>query len=88
MGHADIATTMVYVHHMPQLDAADKPSRLVSAAESVPRLRPVSGHVRNTNAEPDEAPETESGSGAAIIEWARQDSNLGPTDYESAALTS
>jgi hypothetical protein len=21
------------------------------------------------------------------VEWARQDSNLGPTDYESAALT-
>jgi len=24
MGHADIATTMVYVHHVPQADAADK----------------------------------------------------------------
>jgi integrase len=27
MGHADIATTMIYVHHVPQLDAADKLSR-------------------------------------------------------------
>jgi integrase len=27
MGHADIATTMIYVHHVPQLDAAEKLSR-------------------------------------------------------------
>ncbi len=38
--------------------------------------------------EPDEAPKAEAGSGAAIVEWARLDSNQGPTDYESAALTS
>jgi integrase len=29
MGHADIQTTMVYVHHVPQNDAADKLSRLL-----------------------------------------------------------
>jgi integrase len=33
MGHADIATTMIYVHHVPQIDAADKLSELVSAAQ-------------------------------------------------------
>ena len=27
-------------------------------------------------------------SDSGVLEWARQDSNLGPTDYESAALTS
>ena len=27
MGHADIATTMIYVHHAPQHDAADKLSK-------------------------------------------------------------
>jgi integrase len=27
IGHADIATTMIYVHHVPQLDAAEKLSR-------------------------------------------------------------
>lgn len=27
MGHADIATTMIYVHHVPQLDAAEKLSK-------------------------------------------------------------
>jgi integrase len=88
MGHADIATTMVYVHHVPQLDAAEKLSRLVSAAESVPRLRPISGHTRDTNAEPDEASEPETCSDAEPFGWARLDSNQGPTDYESAALTS
>lgn len=31
MGHADIATTMLYVHHTPQHDAADKLSALVAA---------------------------------------------------------
>jgi len=31
MGHADIQTTMIYVHHVPQNDAADKLSRLLDA---------------------------------------------------------
>jgi hypothetical protein len=30
MGHADIATTMIYVHHVPQIDAAE---RLAAALE-------------------------------------------------------
>ena len=74
---------MIYVHHVPRVDAADKLSRLVASAESVPRLRQVSGHARDTIADSEKAPEAESGSGAAVFEWARQDSNLGPTDYES-----
>jgi integrase len=36
MGHADISTTMIYVHHVPQMDAADKLSRLVAQAGSPP----------------------------------------------------
>jgi integrase len=40
MGHANIETTMIYVHHVPQHDAADKLSRLVTSAESVPRTVP------------------------------------------------
>jgi len=31
MGHADIQTTMLYVHHVPQHDAADKLSAALSA---------------------------------------------------------
>ena len=29
MGHADIQTTMIYVHHVPQTDAAAKLSKLI-----------------------------------------------------------
>lgn len=40
MGHANIETTMIYVHHVPKHDAADRLSALVAAAlapaESVP----------------------------------------------------
>jgi integrase len=34
MGHADIATTMIYVHHVPQHDAAAKLSAAVNQAAS------------------------------------------------------
>ena len=34
MGHADIQTTMVYVHHTPQHAAADRLGQLVAEAES------------------------------------------------------
>jgi len=34
MGHADISTTMIYVHHVPRHDAADRLSAVV-AADSV-----------------------------------------------------
>jgi integrase len=37
MGHSNIDTTMLYVHHVPQHDAADKLSALVTAAEDVHR---------------------------------------------------
>jgi hypothetical protein len=82
-GHADIATTMIYVHHVPQHDAADKLSRLVDAAQN-----PVSGHVRDTNAETGDAADAEILRFPEPSRWARLDSNQGPTDYESAALTS
>ena len=35
MGHANIDTTMLYVHHVPQHDAADKLSALVTGAQSM-----------------------------------------------------
>ena len=34
MGHADIATTMIYVHHVPQVDAAEKLSKALRAAST------------------------------------------------------
>jgi integrase len=36
MGHADIATTMIYVHHVPQVDAAEKLSSALKASAVVP----------------------------------------------------
>ena len=90
MGHADIATTMVYVHHVPQADAAAKLSRLVAASDEVAEVieLPVSGHARDTVDERDDAADPGSGIVTEFPEWARLDSNQGPTDYESAALTS
>ncbi len=44
MGHADIATTMIYVHHVPQVDAAEKLSaalREASAGPPVSAARPA-----------------------------------------------
>jgi len=35
MGHANIETTMVYVHHVPKTTAADEMSRAVEAAIGV-----------------------------------------------------
>jgi integrase len=43
MGHADIDTTMLYVHHTPQHDAAERLSRLVAGHE--PLLRTRSGSL-------------------------------------------
>jgi site-specific recombinase XerD len=34
MGHADISTTMIYVHQVPQVDATEKLSSLVAAANA------------------------------------------------------
>jgi integrase len=35
MGHADIATTMIYVHHTPQHAAADRLGRLVADEQAL-----------------------------------------------------
>jgi len=40
MGHADIATTMIYVHHVPQHDAADRLYRLVDGTPAGTRWVP------------------------------------------------
>jgi len=47
MGHADISTTMIYVHHVPQHDAADRLGQLVEAAEN-PLEQSVSRNVSRT----------------------------------------
>ncbi|HUA12390.1 MAG TPA: tyrosine-type recombinase/integrase [Solirubrobacteraceae bacterium] len=48
MGHADIATTMIYVHHVPQHDAAERLSaRLLGAAPDGASDRPLSASRRH-----------------------------------------
>jgi integrase len=39
MGHADIQTTMVYVHHVPRHDAAERLSAVVKADTTAPGMR-------------------------------------------------
>jgi hypothetical protein len=34
MGHADISTTMIYVHHVPQTDAAARLSALLDTRDA------------------------------------------------------
>lgn len=46
MGHANIETTMIYVHHVPQHDAADRLSALVAATENVHPTAHRSGVMR------------------------------------------
>jgi len=36
MGHADISTTMIYVHHVPQTDAAARVTALLQARDEQP----------------------------------------------------
>jgi hypothetical protein len=45
MGHANIDTTMIYVHHVPQHDAADKLGQLVTSAASVPPSVPRTAEI-------------------------------------------
>jgi Phage integrase family len=76
MGHADIATTMIYVHNTPQHDAADRLSELIDGEVGC-----TPGARSETAAEHESE---ESGAEQEDSEWAGEDSGLRPTDYESA----
>jgi integrase len=41
MGHADITTTMIYVHHVPRVDAAERLSAALRDASTPQRLESV-----------------------------------------------
>ena len=83
MGHADIQTTMIYAHHVPQHDAADKLTRLLGAPSPNPARRTVDARFGN-DGDPEEA---ESSSLQEEDECRRRDSNPRHADYDSAALT-
>jgi integrase len=48
MGHADIQTTMIYVHHQPKTAAADALTRIVRAASGTAAVESVSRSVSRT----------------------------------------
>jgi len=51
MGHADIQTTMRYVHYVPQHDAAAKLGRLLDGNGVAPNLAPNAEDSESTKAE-------------------------------------
>jgi integrase len=83
MGHADIQTTMIYAHHVPQHDAADKLTRLLGASSPDSVRRTVDARFEDD----EDAEETESASLQEEDECRRRDSNPRHADYDSAALT-
>ncbi len=83
MGHADIQTTMIYAHHVPQHDAAERLSRLLELRSPNSTRRTADAQSENeTRDEEDEIP-PEQGEGGCR----RSDSNPRHADYDSAALT-
>jgi len=52
MGHADIQTTMIYVHHVPQHDAAARLGRVVEGADGLAALGRVANRATSERTEP------------------------------------
>lgn len=52
MGHANIETTMLYVHHVPQHDAADKLSTAIRAA-TTPLTEPATNSISGVGTDPE-----------------------------------
>jgi hypothetical protein len=78
MGHADIQTTMIYAHHVPQHDAADKLTRLLGASSPDSTRRTVDARFEND----EDAEEAESPSLQEEDECRRRDSNPRHADYD------
>ena len=83
MGHADIQTTMIYAHHAPQHDAADKLTRLLVGRSPDPARRTVDARFDDD----EKLEEAERESLQEEDECRRRDSNPRHADYDSAALT-
>ena len=82
MGHADLAMTMRYVHHVPAHDAAERLSAVLADDQG-----PFGAHsVHGEESGPD--PDDENRINKRDFGCRRQDSNLRHADYDSAALTS
>jgi integrase len=83
MGHADIQTTMIYAHHVPQHDAADKLTRLLDGGPPDSARRTVDAQSGNRTEKDEDKSAPEQGDQGCR----RRDSNPRHADYDSAALT-
>ncbi len=83
MGHADIQTTMIYAHHVPQHDAADRLSRLLELRSPGSTRRTVDAQFQSRTQDDEDENASEQGEDGCR----RRDSNPRHADYDSAALT-
>jgi integrase len=81
MGHKSIITTMRYAHLAPKHLAEAIERLVVPATSTATSTRALSRKSATRD------PQANALQGKADKWWAQQDSNLRPTDYESAALT-
>jgi integrase len=79
MGHADIQTTMIYAHHVPRHDAADKLTQLLAERTEEPVRRTADAPADQA----DEPENTETPDLQGLRECRRQDSNLRHADYDA-----
>jgi Phage integrase family len=78
MGHADIQTTMIYAHHVPQHDAADRLTRLLETPSPDRARRTVDARFEND----EDSEEAESSPLHDEDECRRRDSNPRHADYD------
>jgi len=83
MGHADIQTTMIYAHHVPQHDAADRLTKLLDTPPPDPARRTLDARSGQSDDTPDPESDDLQGDGGCR----GRDSNPRHADYDSAALT-
>jgi integrase len=83
MGHADIQTTMIYAHHVPQHDAAERLTELLGGDSPDSVRRKVDAKSERAG----DGPEAENAPVQGEEGCRRRDSNPRHADYDSAALT-
>ena len=85
LGHSSITVTMDQYGHLFPSESAAIADRLdvMLPGSRTDKIRTKRPRMTSDRADNDREITPEQG----LFEWARQDSNLGPTDYESAALT-
>jgi len=83
MGHKDIQTTMIYVHHVPRHDVADKLTELLKGSNEDPTRRTLDAQGGLFGKDSTATPRRR-----AKKKYRGRDLNPRHADYDSAALTS